>query len=100
MRPHAPDAPERRDARTRLPRRPLARDPQRRFLAAMPTIDERTVRHFTFYNPRERLVLAATAPVDGQRGDRRRWPTSRSRPPASAELGLVVDDQCRAAAIG
>src|SRR4051794_19588082 len=37
----------------------------RRFLASTPTVSESTVRHFTFYDPRERLVLAATKPVDG-----------------------------------
>ena len=43
---------------------------------AMPEVDEITVQHFTFYNPRERLVLAATAPLDRGGGDRRAWPTS------------------------
>ena len=37
----------------------------RRFFVAMPEIDERQVQHFTFYNPRERVVLAATAPLEG-----------------------------------
>jgi len=37
----------------------------RRFLVATPEIEERQVQLFTFYNPRERLVLAATAPVEG-----------------------------------
>jgi RimJ/RimL family protein N-acetyltransferase len=36
-----------------------------RFLVPMPAVKEATVRHFTFYDPRERLVLAATLPVDG-----------------------------------
>jgi len=36
-----------------------------RFFVALPEFDELTVQHFTFYNPRERLVLAATAPLAG-----------------------------------
>jgi acetyltransferase len=37
----------------------------RRFLAAMPEIPESVVRHFTFYDPRERMIVAATAHLDG-----------------------------------
>src|SRR5215212_4277520 len=35
---------------------------QRRFLVAMPQVSESTVRHFTFYDPRERITFAATVP--------------------------------------
>lgn len=35
---------------------------QRRFLVAMPHVSESTVRHFTFYDPRERITFAATVP--------------------------------------
>jgi RimJ/RimL family protein N-acetyltransferase len=35
----------------------------RRFLAAMPQVPEALVRHFTFFNPRRRMVVAATALV-------------------------------------
>jgi acetyltransferase len=38
---------------------------ERRFLHPMPTIAESTVRHFTFYDPRERMTMAACAPIDG-----------------------------------
>jgi acetyltransferase len=34
---------------------------ERRFLHAMPAVPDGVVRHFTFYNPRERLVVVATA---------------------------------------
>ena len=34
----------------------------RRFLVPMPAVSESTVRHFTFYDPRERVALAATVP--------------------------------------
>jgi GNAT superfamily N-acetyltransferase len=37
----------------------------RRFLVTTPTLPERLVRHFAFYDPRERLTLAATMPGDG-----------------------------------
>jgi RimJ/RimL family protein N-acetyltransferase len=36
-----------------------------RFLASLPLVSDETVRHFTLFDPRERLVVAATAPVDG-----------------------------------
>ena len=35
---------------------------QRRFLVSMPQVSESTVRHFTFYDPRERITFAATRP--------------------------------------
>ena len=38
---------------------------QRRFLSPMPRVSEAAVDHFTFYDPRERLVIAATAPGEG-----------------------------------
>src|SRR4051794_39144184 len=38
----------------------------RRFLAPTPRVSDATVRHFTFYDPRERMMLAATMPVDGR----------------------------------
>ena len=71
----------------------------KRFFMAMPEIDERTVSHFTFYNPRERLVLAATAPVEGVEeiiglADVALVETG------VAELGLVVDDQHQRGGVG
>jgi acetyltransferase len=38
---------------------------QRRFMAAMPQISDSVVRHFTFFNPQTRLIVAATTPIDG-----------------------------------
>lgn len=38
---------------------------ERRFLQPMPEIAEATVRHFTFYDPRERMAMAACVPIDG-----------------------------------
>ena len=37
----------------------------RRFLSALDAVPDTVVRHFTYYEPRERLMLAATAPHDG-----------------------------------
>jgi acetyltransferase len=37
----------------------------RRFLVATPRLPEQAVRHFAFYDPRERLTLAATMPGQG-----------------------------------
>src|SRR4051794_32783293 len=36
-----------------------------RFLTSMPHIPASVVRHFTFYDPRERLMVAATRPGRG-----------------------------------
>jgi acetyltransferase len=38
---------------------------QRRFLTAIGDVTDKVVRHFTFYEPRERLMLAATVLRDG-----------------------------------
>ena len=71
----------------------------RRFFVAMPEIDGATVNHFTFYNPRERLVLAATAPLSGVEeivglADVALVDTG------VAELGIVVDDAHQGQGIG
>jgi acetyltransferase len=71
----------------------------KRFFVAMPEIDERTVQHFTFYNLRERLVVAATAPVAGVEAivglaDIGLVDTG------VGELGIVVDDEHQGQGIG
>jgi acetyltransferase len=71
----------------------------RRFFVAKPRIDERTVQHFTFYNPRERLVLAATAPLEGVEqivglADVALVDTG------VGELGLVVADEYQGRGVG
>jgi acetyltransferase len=71
----------------------------RRFFMAMPDIDERTVSHFTFYNPRERIVVAATAPLAGVEeviglADIALVDTG------VAELGIVVDDEHQESGVG
>jgi RimJ/RimL family protein N-acetyltransferase len=70
-----------------------------RFLAPTPEVPESLVRHFTFYEPRERLILAATMPVDG---------TERIVGLADAaflatglaEIGVVVDDSAQGHGLG
>jgi RimJ/RimL family protein N-acetyltransferase len=71
----------------------------KRFFMAMPTADERSVNHFTFYNPRERIVVAATAPLAGVEeviglADIALVETG------VAELGIVVDDAHQGMGVG
>jgi acetyltransferase len=72
---------------------------RKRFFMAMPHVGERTVAHFTFYNPRERIVLAATAPLAGIEeiiglADIALVDTG------VAELGIVVDDEHQRSGVG
>jgi acetyltransferase len=63
----------------------------RRFLAPTPEVSDDTVRHFTFYDPRERLMLAATMLV----GIEERivgLADAVFEPTGLAEIGVVVDD--------
>jgi acetyltransferase len=78
----------------------LSRDTrQKRFFMAMPEVNERTVHYFTFYNPRERIVVAATAPLAGVEeivgvADIALVDTG------VAELGIVVDDEHQRQGVG
>jgi acetyltransferase len=72
---------------------------QRRFLSPMPRITQAVVDHFTFYDPRERLVIAATMPGAGGEevvglGDVSFVATG------IAEIGMVVDDEHQSQGIG
>ena len=72
---------------------------QLRFLSAMPVVPDATVRHFSFFDPRERLVVAATAMHAGREeivglADVAHLHTGL------AELGVVVDDAHRHAGVG
>jgi RimJ/RimL family protein N-acetyltransferase len=72
---------------------------QRRFLSPMPTVPEAAVEHFTFYDPRERRVLAATTLRDGGEeivglGDVSFVSTG------IAEIGLVVEEEHQSQGIG
>lgn len=72
---------------------------QRRFLSPMPSVPEAVVDHFTFYDPRERRVIAATAPRNGREeiiglGDVSFVSTG------IAEIGLVVEEEHQSHGIG
>jgi RimJ/RimL family protein N-acetyltransferase len=72
---------------------------RRRFLSSASAVSESTVRHFTFYNPRERLMLAATMPIDGEErivglADAAFLATGL------AEIGVVVDDDSQGHGLG
>ncbi len=72
---------------------------QRRFLSPMPRVTQVVVDHFTFYDPRERLVIAATAPGEGGEqivglGDVSLVSTG------IAEIGLVVEEEHQSHGIG
>jgi acetyltransferase len=71
----------------------------RRFLSPLPGVSAATVRHFTFYDPRERMMLAATMPVDGHErivglADAAFLATGL------AEIGIVVDDVLQGQGLG
>lgn len=71
----------------------------RRFFTAGPGIGTEIIRHFTFYDPRERVVVAATLPIDGHEcivglGDLALLETGL------AEIGLVVGDSRRGQGLG
>jgi hypothetical protein len=72
---------------------------QRRFLSPMPTVPQSAVDHFTYYDPRERLVIAASALRDSSEeivglGDVSFLSTG------IAEMGLVVEDEHQSQGIG
>jgi RimJ/RimL family protein N-acetyltransferase len=66
---------------------------------AMPEIDERTVSHFTFYNPRQRIVVAATAPLAGVE-EMIGLVDIALVDTGVAELGIVVDDEHQGSGVG
>jgi GNAT superfamily N-acetyltransferase len=72
---------------------------RRRFLVPMPEIADATVRHFTFYDPRERMALAATRLDEGAErivglADAAFLETSQ------AEIGVVVDEDHQRRGLG
>ena len=71
----------------------------KRFFTAMPMVPEHVVRHFTFYNPRERMIVVAAAMIDGQErilglADVVLLDTG------AAELAVVVDDGLQQRGLG
>ncbi len=72
---------------------------ERRFLVATPAVTPAMVRHFTYYDPRERVMIAATAPIDGREAilglaDMAVLATGL------AEIGLIVADDHQSRGIG
>jgi GNAT superfamily N-acetyltransferase len=72
---------------------------QRRFLSPMPHVSQAVVDHFTFYDPRERLVIAATAPGIGGEEIVGLGDVSFLRT-GVAEIGLVVEEEHQSRGIG
>lgn len=71
----------------------------KRFFTAMPRVSEATVRHFTYYDPRDTLIIAATAPLDGGEGvvglaDVVLLATGL------AEIGVIVDEEHQGQGVG
>lgn len=70
-----------------------------RFFTAMPRVSDATVRHFTFYDPREVMIVAATALIDGHEevvglADIALLATGL------AEIGVLVDERHQGEGIG
>jgi len=71
----------------------------RRFFVAMPEISETFVRHFTFFDPRERLVVVAAAMI-GHSEEIVGVADVALLETAVAELGVVVDDARQGVGVG
>ena len=72
---------------------------QRRFLVPMPEVSDATVRHFTFYDPRERITFAAAMHVPG--GERIVGLADAAfLNTGLAEIGVVVDEEHQRRGLG
>lgn len=72
---------------------------KRRFLTPMPEVPDATVRHFTFYDPRERMAVGATALLGGTEaivGLADMVPLATGL----AEIGVIVTDAHQGRGIG
>ena len=72
---------------------------EQRFFASSDAIPELLVRHLTFFDPRHRLVLAATTPLDGGEGVVGLADIALL-PGGIAQLGVVVDDRAQGRGVG
>jgi acetyltransferase len=71
----------------------------RRFLAATPGLPDRVIQRFAFYDPRERLAIAATMPCDG--AEEIAGLADLALPSTSvAEIGVVVADDLQGRGVG
>ena len=71
----------------------------KRFFTAMPRVSDATVRHFTHFDPRRTLILAATVPAGGGErivglGDAALLATGL------AEIGVIVDEEHQREGLG
>lgn len=73
---------------------------ERRFLHAMPVVPESVVRHFTFYDPRARLVVVATTMDGGGPEEIVGLADVAHLGTGLAELGVVVDDERQDRGVG
>jgi len=73
---------------------------ERRFLHAMPVVPEGVVRHFTFYDPRTRLVVVATTMEAGGPEQIAGLADVAHLGKGLAELGVVVDDDRQGHGVG
>jgi acetyltransferase len=71
----------------------------RRFLAAMRLVPDSAVRHFTFFDPRRRMVVAATAMV-GSREEIVGLADVALQETGVAELAVVIDDDRQGQGVG
>jgi RimJ/RimL family protein N-acetyltransferase len=71
----------------------------RRFLVAAPRVPQTVIRHFAFYDPRERLTLGAT--MLGDRGEEIVGLADVALLATGlAEIGIVVDDEHQGRGLG
>lgn len=90
------DRPRVRDFLDRL----SSETPARRFAHAMPGVSETLVHHFTFYDPRSRLVVVAVA-LDGGSSEEIVGLADVTHLDAGlAGLGVVVDDRRQGRGVG
>jgi GNAT superfamily N-acetyltransferase len=71
-----------------------------RFLHAIPVISDTVVRHFTFYDPRTRLVVVAVAMDGGSHEQIVGLADVVHLGAGLAELGVVVDDRRQGCGVG
>ena len=70
------------------------------FLHALPAVSDTVVRHFTFYDPRERLVVVAVAMDGGSHEQIVGLADVVHLGTGLAELGVVVDDRRQGRGVG
>ena len=71
----------------------------RRFLTPMPAVSAAALRHFAFYDPRQRLVVAATVPIEGAEGIVG-LAEAFLLSTGLAEIAIVVDDRHQGRGVG